>query len=113
MRLIKHHLQPPGHQKVDDVTEPLVFDLPQKLDALLFKLAHGAVDVLTVKRDIVGDLTLGGMKSEIGFRHIEDQPAIADVGAWKAQNVAHESAGFGGFGRIKHRVKSFDHGALL
>src|ERR1044071_1471775 len=53
------------------------------------------------------------MHAEVGLRRVEDQPAVADVGALPAEAVADERAQRLRLARVEHRVHASDHGRLL
>src|SRR3990172_11571235 len=61
---------------------------------------------------VEGDPVLGGagrMTTNLGVRHVEDEPAIAYIGEGETEFVPDECADLLGRGTVKHRVYSLYH----
>lgn len=78
----------------------MVLHLLRELHALGTQCSHAGVDVVAVERDLGAARghvhACGGVHAQVGLGSVEDEPAVAHVGAGQADLVAHEGAqGFG------------------
>ena len=52
--------------------------------------------------------SVGWMATQIGFRHVEDQLAFANISEGEPELVTNERAQLLGLGRIQQRMKTID-----
>src|SRR6476619_335056 len=94
LRLVQLELSGPRNLHACDQPEALILDRGHELDALGRELLDRALDVVTREEELVSaaGLRLGGVHPELGRRECEDQPAVARVDVFEAEDVAKERA---------------------
>ena len=75
-------------------------------DASLLERRYGSLDVVAVERHVMRPRRrlpgpFHGVTADVGFRKVEDQPAIADVGVGESKLVAQEGPRLLGLGRVE------------
>src|SRR5690349_202324 len=94
-RLVELHGEAARHLEVSDEPVAVVLDRLRELDAVALQLGHRLLDVVAIERDLRGArwrTPVGRMHAEVGLRCVEDQPAVADVGAFPSEAIADERA---------------------
>jgi hypothetical protein len=112
-RLIQLHLNPARHFEVSDESIAVVFDGAREFDAAVAEFADGGFVVVAVERDVGRAagwaVFVRGVDAQVGFGSVEDQPAVADVGAREAQLVVKKSSQFVRLRGIEHRMHTSYH----
>src|SRR6266446_4098922 len=116
-RLIKLHLEVPGHPEVGDESVAAVCHRLREFHAFRLQLRHGLLDIVAIERNIVRPgssavFGIGGVASHVGLGELEDEPSVADIGGRKSKLVTQEGAELLGLRGIEHRVHAADHGTL-
>src|SRR5262245_44090367 len=91
-------LHPKVSRRVKECNEPVavIFNVLRELHSTPAQLDDCAVNVIAVERNLGctgwNAASLGRVNAKIGFRRVEDQPAITNIGAMNAQPVLDEGA---------------------
>src|SRR6266849_1583986 len=116
-RLVELKLKVAGHAEVSDQSIAHVLNVVGNLDSTFPKLRDRLLDVITIKRNVMGTGWGTGrvrrMTAHLGFWKVEDQPSFPDVGRRKTELVPQEGSQLFRFRGVEHGVHARDHPRFL